>query len=101
MIVVAGHARIRADQREQALAAATRMQQATRAEPGCRQYRYGFAVDDPGELMVFELWADQDALDAHFRTPHMAEFSAALPGLLDGDVEVTRYEIAASGPLFG
>lgn len=101
VIVVAGRARLRNGKREQAVAAATRMIEATRSEPGCRQYRYGFAVDDPDELMVFELWEDQGALDAHFQTSHMAEFTAALVDLIVGDVDVTRYEIAASGPLTG
>lgn len=99
MIVVAGSARIRADKRDEAIAASKKMMDATRTEPGCREYRYGFAVDDPDVVMVFEEWEDQAALDAHFQAPHMAEFMVVLGEIIAGDAEFTRYEIAASGPL--
>ncbi len=101
MILISATARIKADKREEVLAAAANMRQASLAEPGCRQYRFGFALDDSDVILVFEEWDDQAALDAHFRTPHMVEFTAALGEVLAGAPEITRHEVTSSAPLFG
>jgi quinol monooxygenase YgiN len=53
----------------------------SRAEEGCLAYSYAQDVIDPGLVHVAERWRDRAALDAHFRTPHMAEWRAAWPGL--------------------
>ena len=99
MILVTAAARLRPETRAAALAAATKMQEATSREPGCGEYRFWVAIDDPDSVLVFERWADQEALDAHFATQHARDFGAAIAAYADGPVAVTRFDVAHAGPL--
>ena len=99
MILVVARARIEPSARDAAIAAARRMRDASVQEPGCREYGFWFAFDDENELLVFERWTDQEALDAHFATPHLAEFAAAIPEFVEGTPEITRFVVESGGPL--
>jgi quinol monooxygenase YgiN len=98
MIVIAGTLPINPAQRDTAAAAALTMSAASKAEPGCGAYEFSWDLGDPNLLHIREEWESQDALDAHFATPHMADFGAALGGLLAGAPSLTRYEVSSSGP---
>ena len=71
------------------------MMTATRAEDGCVAYAYAEDVAEPGLIHVFEIWRDQAALDAHFKTPHMAAWRAAWPRFGVSDRDLKAYDIAA------
>ena len=101
MIVVTARARIRPDARDEAIAAAEAMRKASLEEPGCQEYGFWFAMDDPNELLVYERWDDQAALDFHFSTPHLAEFAARIPNWVDGTPEIMRLEVSSAGALGG
>jgi quinol monooxygenase YgiN len=75
------------------------MMAASRAEDGCRVYGYAEDVAEPGLIHVFEIWRDQAALDAHFKTPHMAAWRAAGAGLGVSDRQLSAYEVASERPL--
>jgi quinol monooxygenase YgiN len=75
------------------------MMTATRAEDGCAAYSYAEDVAEPGLIHVFEIWRDQSALDAHFKTAHMAAWRAAWPGFGVTDRDLKAYEIAAERAL--
>ena len=47
-----------------------------RAEEGNERYEYFFPMDDPYTVMLIDRWTDQAALDAHHKTPMMAEIVA-------------------------
>ncbi|MGR6971744.1 antibiotic biosynthesis monooxygenase [Streptomyces cynarae] len=49
-------------------------------EPGCLRFDYVISEDRPGERLVIEEYADEAALEAHKRTPYLAEF---IPQLLE------------------
>jgi quinol monooxygenase YgiN len=85
--------------REEAFAAAIEVMRATRAEPGCIAYTFSADLEDPSKVHVFERWASQDALTAHFKAPHMAAFQKKLGGLGVRGMQAERYEIASVGPL--
>jgi quinol monooxygenase YgiN len=72
---------------------------ASRAEAGCLEYAYAEDVADPGLIRVFEVWRDQAALDAHFQTPHMAEWRSHWPQFGVSDRRLFAYEIASQHPL--
>ena len=91
MVIVAGHARIKPEMREEAIAAATRMQELSSAEAGCQEYGFWFAVDDPDRMLLFERWDDVAALERHRQEPHFAEFGPKLVEFVDGPVELLRY----------
>ena len=49
---------------------------AVRAEPGNESYAYFFPMDDPETVLLIDRWRDQAALDAHHRSPMMAQIAA-------------------------
>lgn len=71
----------------------------SRAEAGCIAYAYAVDVQDPGLIRVFEAWADQAAIDAHFQTAHMAAWRAAWPQFGVSDRRLSLYEVAAERAL--
>ncbi|MEI6418806.1 MAG: putative quinol monooxygenase [Sphingomonadales bacterium] len=89
MIIVIGRIAFDPAQYDRIEPAIRRMMQATWAESGCLSY--SIAVEDPDEGigLVVERWASADDLKAHFATPHMAAFNAAIEGAILGmDVKV-------------
>lgn len=54
------------------------METASRAEPGCDDYTFSVELNDPNVLRITERWHDEASLKAHFATPHMAAFQAAM-----------------------
>ena len=68
MIVVAGTIGFAtADARDAAVAATVEHQRATReGEPGCLAYCFAADPVEPTQLQVYELWADEASLAAHF-----------------------------------
>ena len=99
MLIVAGEIEIDPAKREQAIAAAHEMMEATRREPGCRSYVFSAELSGAGRFRIFEAWESQAALDAHFATPHMADFQAKVAGLGVRGMRIQKYEIARVGPL--
>jgi quinol monooxygenase YgiN len=94
MIVVSGEFEIEAADREAGLAAAVRMATETRKEAGCQSYAFYADVEEPARIRVFEEWESGEALELHFKTPHMAEFRAALGRIKMVRGAVWRYEVA-------
>jgi len=50
----------------------------THKEPGCLEYAFSQDLVDPCRMRISERWVDEAALAAHFASPHMAVFQAAL-----------------------
>ena len=80
------------------VAAAITMQQASRPEAGCHHYVFAADLEHDDVFHIAEKWEDQASLDAHFATPHMAAFQAAVAGAVKG-MKAAKYEIAAELPL--
>ncbi len=99
MIVVSGEIEVRADKREAAQELALWLMAETAKEAGCITYRFYGDLEKPELFRVFEEWETDDALAAHFKAPHMAEFQQKIAGMLAGAPKITRYEIANSVPL--
>ena len=71
------------------------MQEASRAEPGCRDYTFCRELGDPECLRIVEIWASMDALREHFSTPHMDRFRKAMAGTPPRSMEVKVHELGA------
>lgn len=101
MLAILGHARADPESLPALRPALAAMMAASRAEPGC--LHYALAIEDeggagqPAVIAISECWADAAALEAHFRAPHMAEFTRSAGGLLR-DLEVRLYRIAEELP---
>ncbi|MEO0714731.1 MAG: putative quinol monooxygenase [Pseudomonadota bacterium] len=79
MIIVEGHVRLAdAGDFERVRTAAEAQITASRAEGGCIDYTYSIDVLDPHIMRVLERWRSWEALEAHFKAPHMGAWRAAL-----------------------
>ncbi|MEX1218240.1 MAG: putative quinol monooxygenase [Acidimicrobiales bacterium] len=100
-IVIRGTLPVRADKREEAIAAFIAVSESSEAEAGCQAYRFAEDVREANSFIITEHWDDEAALAGHFQTPHMAQFSAVVGDLLAGAPEVLKYEVSSFGPLHG
>jgi quinol monooxygenase YgiN len=98
-LIVAGTVRAPAANIEGLRPHMARMMAASRAEDGCVAYGYAEDVAEPGLIHVFEIWRDQAALDAHFKTPHMAAWRAQWPSFGVSERRLIAYEIASERQL--
>lgn len=71
----------------------------SRAEAGCISYNFYEQQPTTNEFLFFEEWADQAALDFHFKTPHFLKFAEALPDLIQGPPVIRVYEVSKSRDL--
>ena len=78
MLVVSGVIEIAEEDIDAAVAAATEMMAETAKEPGCIAYEFAQVLGRPGRFRLYEEWDSEEALEAHFRMPHMARFREAL-----------------------
>jgi quinol monooxygenase YgiN len=99
MFVIAGEIEIDPAQREAAVTAALRMMEETRKETGCISYSFSGDLAESGLFRIFEEWESQQALDAHFASPHMATFQTTVGGLGVRRMTIKRYEVSSVGPL--
>ena len=97
MLIVAGTIEIDPAGRADLEAAFDRMREASLAEDGCLAYQAYADRSQEGTYFVFEKWRTQGDLTAHFQTPHMAEFGAALGGVAVRSMQVKKYEISSEG----
>jgi quinol monooxygenase YgiN len=77
MIVVSGEFEIAEQEFETIREASIKMMRETAKEDGCIIYRLSRDIEFPGKIRIYEEWESEEALKAHFATPHMKEFQAA------------------------
>jgi quinol monooxygenase YgiN len=65
MLIVAGTFEVEPDQRDAFLAGRVDAMRSTRTEPGCLEYALSADPVDPGRVMLFEHWENQEAFDGH------------------------------------
>ena len=93
MLLIVGTVRLPAHNMDAARPIMKRMADASRAEEGCAEYGYAEDVFDPGLIHVKEMWVDQNALDRHFATKHLAEWRAAWASLGIGERSLRVYDV--------
>ena len=99
MLIVAGSILTENDGRDVFLTAVKRMVTATLEEPGCREYAFTPDPNDPNRILLFEIWDDQDALDGHFASDHMAQWQSDSKGLPVLGADIKKYTISEVGPV--
>lgn len=100
MIVIAGTIQLDPGRLEVARKAAIEMMAETRKEPGNVAYVFSSSFEDPAVVHLFEHWDSQAALDAHLKSPHMAEFQKVMGTLGITEMKLQKYEATSVGPLF-
>ncbi|UCI21202.1 antibiotic biosynthesis monooxygenase [Mesorhizobium sp. B2-1-8] len=98
MLLIIGTIRLPPDRLDEARPVMERMVRASRAEDGCLEYSYAQDVLDPGLIRVTEAWRDRPALDAHFRSPHIADWRATWPELGIGERNLVLHEAGEAMP---
>ena len=99
MIMIAGTISVKPEMREEAIQACLAMQKATQQEEGCITYRFHADLEDPNTFFLFEEWAGQEYLSAHFKAEHMKTYRAIIPSLVNGPSNLKYYVIESSRPL--
>ena len=101
MITATAEFRINDGKEAEALAAIEKLVAAVNAdEPGALTYAWHRDLKDEARILVYEVWADEEATKLHRDTEHMAEFNKAFgrtSGLFDpGSVKISRFERIAA-----
>ena len=66
----------------------------SRKEEGAKIYDWALDVTEPNRAIIFEVWDDQESLDAHFTHPYMDNLVAALSAAnIRGDIKNYSAEI--------
>lgn len=55
----------------------------TLREKGCVNYDMHQSIENPDMFLFYENWESDEDLDAHLSAPHLADFAARIPELLD------------------
>ncbi len=95
MIIVEGYVRMaNAGDFEAVRGAAAAQISASRAEGGCIDYTYAIDVVDPQIMRVLERWQNWEALETHFKAPHMEAWRAALKDVKFLERVIRAHEIS-------
>jgi quinol monooxygenase YgiN len=62
--------------------AKTDASQSVANEPGCRQFDVTLDREEPNRVVLYEVYDDAAAFDAHLQTPHLAAFRAGIESLI-------------------
>lgn len=99
MLIVLAKAKLGEGALDTMRGAIAEMVAASNAEDGCIAYSFTTDVLDPTVLHIVEKWRDDTALAAHFATPHMAAFGAAIAGTDFTIIEAIKYHADDGAPV--
>ena len=99
VIVVLGRVRTDAARRQELMRRGQALAQASRDEDGCIGYRLYEDSEAENEFVFVEEWENDEALQRHFATPHIAEFMASVPAVLTAPPDVHFHTIESSRDL--
>jgi quinol monooxygenase YgiN len=93
MIVIHAEFPIDPDERDEALDLFREVAEHSRNEDGVIEYKIATDVDDPNLFRFTEQYEDEAAFGAHAESDQFGELEAALPDLLAGEPDVTRFDV--------
>lgn len=80
--ILAVNIRIKPENVERFMARLLENARAAREEPGCRQFEVLVDPADRTKVLLFEVYDDQQAFEAHQQTPHFRKYLAEAAPLL-------------------
>jgi quinol monooxygenase YgiN len=94
MVTVIARMKMKEGKEDDAVRSVTKMAEAVaKNEPGALAYVAHRSVDNPSEIIFFEVYQDEDAFKAHRQTPHMGEMGASFAELFDvSTLKIERLE---------
>ena len=91
MFVLVVNIRIKPENVERWMPTALENARAARKEPGCRQFEVLVDPNDKAKVMLFEVYDDEKAFEAHQQTPHFKKYLAeAVPLLASRERQVWK-----------
>ena len=99
MITVTAEFRINEGKEAEAIAAIEKVVAGvSQNEPGALTYTWHRDLKDAAQILVYEVYADEEATKVHRASEHFAEFQKAFAsGLFDpGSVKISRFERIAA-----
>ena len=99
MIVVVGRVVTDADRRADLIRIGQTVAAASREEDGCISYRLYEDTEIENEFVFIEEWENDEALQRHFATPHIAVFMGSILGAIVGPPDVQFHTIASTRDL--
>jgi quinol monooxygenase YgiN len=96
MIVVVGRVRADPAKRAELVKIGQALARASRQEAGCISYRLYEDTEVVNDFVFVEEWRDDEALQQHFATAHIAEFMRSAPATLLAPPEVRFHTIESS-----
>jgi (4S)-4-hydroxy-5-phosphonooxypentane-2,3-dione isomerase len=91
MFVLVVNLRIKPDNIERFMKQALDNAREARKEPGCRQFEVLVDAQDKTKVMLYEIYDDEKAFEAHQQTPHFKKYLAeAVPLLASRERHVYR-----------
>ena len=85
LLTVIAHMRAAPGKRDELRAALEALVEPTSKERGYVNYDLHQSIEDPDRFFFYENWESDAALDAHLDAPHLRDFAARIPELLDDD----------------
>ena len=85
LLTVIAHMRAAPGKRDELRAALEALVEPTSKEQGYVNYDLHQSIEDPDRFFFYENWESDADLDAHLDAPHLRDFAARIPELLDDD----------------
>ena len=95
MLILSGTLKMPPERLDALEDAMNRLIAATRPEAGCIVYSFGRDITEPGLVRIYEEWESREALKAHTKAAHVAEWHKALEAAGGADVTLQIVEVAA------
>jgi quinol monooxygenase YgiN len=83
LLTVIAYMRAAPGKRDELRAALEALIEPTSREKGYVNYDLHQGIEDPDRFFFYENWESGTDLDAHLDAPHLRDFAARIPGLLD------------------
>lgn len=100
MILIAGTLDLEPEARDAALEAGRELQARTRTLAGCLDYVWSADPAVPGRVYVFERWADEASLQAHFEGPLYWDMRKVLGEFKKLAVDISKYRVDLQEPVY-
>lgn len=96
MVVVTARIVARPDKRAETAEVVAALTGPSRADAGCRSYRWYVDLEDPNAFSTIETWESGEHVDAHMAAPHTQAALSRLPELVAEPPQIIRYEVSSA-----
>jgi quinol monooxygenase YgiN len=92
-LVVVGDLDVLVGRRDELLELLAETQNRARKEPGCESYAFAEVAGEPGHVLVCQEWADEPALEEHYRSAAFEQYQQRVGEFLARPTEVRIHHV--------